>query len=279
MYNFHTHTHYCDGLAEPEEFVEEALRKKMKVLGFSAHASVPFDNPWSLKDENAQEYFDKIKSLKKAYKHNIQIFNALEVDYIPGISTPFATLKKQWALDYIIGAVHLVKKNNELWFIDGPEANFIGGVQNIFNGDIREAVSSYYNQINEMLYKEKPDIIAHFDKIKMHNKNRFFSEDDKWYEQITEKTLDVIARQETIVEVNTRGIYTGKCETFFPGVPILEKCLKKGIPVMINCDAHKPEDLLEHYYEASETLKKIGFKKLAILTAEGPEMIDLDKYC
>ncbi len=276
MYNYHTHTCFCDGLEVPELYVAEALRRRMKVLGFSAHASVPFDNPWSLKDEKA--YFNEIKRLKTVYSESICILNAIEVDYIPGISTPFDTLRKRWQLDYVIGAVHLVKKNDNLWFIDGPEDIFFNGVKNIFDNDIKKAVVAYYAQINEMLQCEKPDIIAHLDKIKMHNKNRFFKESEKWYGELVEETLDIIARQKIVVEINTRGVYSGKCDSFFPDSMILEKCLKKNIPVIVNCDAHKPQDLLEYYHEAIEMLKTIGYKELAIFTKKGIQMIPVSKY-
>lgn len=276
MYNYHTHTTFCDGLDMPELYVTEALTRKMKVLGFSAHASVPFDNPWSLKNEQA--YFNEIERLKIHYSEKICLLSALEVDYIPGISTPFDTLRKKWQLDYVIGAVHLVKKNDRLWFIDGPEDNFLNGVKDIFDNDIKKAVTAYYTQINEMLQRESPDIIAHLDKIKMHNKNRFFKESEKWYEALIDETLDIIAHQKTIVEVNTRGVYTGKCKAFFPDRMMLQKCLDRNIPVMVNSDAHKPCDLLEYYHEAIDMLKSLGYKELAILTKKGSRMIPVAKY-
>ena len=77
----------------------------------------------------------------------------------------------------------LIKITDELWFIDGPDKNYVIGIENIFNNDIKKAVTNYYRQIQEMVITQKPDIIGHLDKIKMNNKARFFSEDEKWYKE------------------------------------------------------------------------------------------------
>ncbi|MFC2111450.1 histidinol-phosphatase, partial [Bacteroidota bacterium] len=109
---------------------------------------------------------------------------------------------------------------------------------------------------------QKPDIIAHFDKVKMHNKNRFFSEDEDWYIGLVDKTLEIIKQTNTIVEVNTRGIYKGKCDSLFPSIDILKKCFKLKIPIIISSDAHKPEEISSYFPETIEIIKGIGFQEL-----------------
>ncbi len=280
MYNYHTHTQYCDGSAEPELYVLHAIEQKMKVLGFSAHAPVSFENSWSLKTTNKIDYCKRIQELKGKYEEQITILNGLEIDYIPDLTTSFTEFIRNYNLDFTIGSVHLVKSPNsgELWFIDGAEKNYFTGLSKIFNDDIKIAVDTYYKQIQEMVITQKPDIIGHMDKVKMNNKKRFFTEDEKWYIQIVDDSLKVIAQHNSIVELNTRGVYTGKSETFFPSTYILEKCLKMKIPVMINSDAHKPEQLTLKYHEAIDLLKDIGFKKLWIIGKNGREAVDINEY-
>ena len=50
------------------------------------------------------------------------------------------------------------------------------------------------------------------------------------------------------------------------------------IPVMINSDAHKPEQLTLKYHEAIDLLKDIGFKKLWIIGKNGREAVDINEY-
>lgn len=280
MYNYHTHTLFCDGSAEPEFYVKSALEQKMKILGFSAHAPVSFENSWSLKTGDKSNYCKRIEELKELYADKIIILNGLEIDYIPGLTTPFAEFKEKCHLDYTIGSVHLVKSplSNDLWFIDGPEKNYTTGLETIFNNNIKKAVETYYKQIQEMVFTQKPDIIGHVDKVKMNNKKRFFSEDESWYVDFVDETLKVIAQNNCIIELNTRGIYSGKSESFFPSTFILEKCLSLDIPMMINSDAHKPEQLTLKYREAIDLLISIGFKKLCIIDKKGRRAIDITAY-
>lgn len=261
-FNLHTHSNFCDGLGCPEEYVLEAIKKEFKYLGFSSHAPVSFENKWSIRPGQLQNYCSEIERLKLKYKNQINIFLSLEIDYIPEITTDILELKNSCNLDYTIGGVHLVNHNDKLWFIDGPIEGYEKGLKEVFNGNIQLAVTSYFSQINEMLITQKPDIIAHFDKVKMHNKNRFFSEDENWYRDLVDKTLEIIKQTNTIVEVNTRGIYKGKCESLFPSIEILKKCFEIEIPITISSDAHKPEEISAYFAETIEIIKGIGFQEL-----------------
>ena len=160
-----------------------------------------------------------------------------------------------------------------LWFIDGPiQEKYDEGLKTVFNGHARKGVEAYYNQLLEMIATQKPDIIAHLDKIKMHNKERFFSIEEQWYKDLVWKTLKYIANETNcIVEVNTRGLYKKRCDTFFPGPDILEQIFHLNIPITLSSDAHKPDELNEYYGEAITLLKDIGFKE--ILYYKGKERI------
>ena len=270
--NFHTHTRFCDGADEPEKYVEEAVRQGFESLGFSAHAPLPYDNPWSLKSIEIEKYKKEILRLKEKYADKINVFIALEADYIPEVSTPHSVFKNNIGLDYIIGGVHLVKKKDtdKLWFIDGSRVeSYDEGVKDIFNGNIEEAVGAYFSQITEMVQTQKPDIIAHFDKIKMHNKDRYFLESDAWYKKLVNQSINVIEWSGCIVEVNTRGLYKKRSDSFYPSRHILELCYLKKIPVTLSSDAHKPEELSLYFNEAVELLKDVGFIKIMVYTKDG----------
>lgn len=259
--NYHTHTHYCDGAREPEAYIISAIENKMDAIGFSAHSPLPFENNYSIKRSRLLDYKTEINNLKEKYKDKIPVFLSFEYDYVPGISDNCQELISVLKPDYIISSVHLVKKPgfDELWFIDGPDTNYISGLQNIFNNDIQSAITCYYKQIQEMVVKIKPDIVGHFDKIKMNNNKRFFNEDENWYKELIIETLDIIAQTNSIVEVNTRGIYKKRSESLFPGNFVLEEMLHKNIPITISADAHAPEEVCSFYPETIEILKQTGF--------------------
>ncbi|MCD4664531.1 MAG: histidinol-phosphatase [Bacteroidales bacterium] len=272
LFNLHTHTTFCDGKAEPEEYVHKAIKLGFHTLGFSSHAPVPFENSFSLKEERFDEYTETIRGLKESFKDRINIFLSLEIDFIPGITKDFEEFVRIGNLDYIIGGVHLVRNlgKQDLWFIDGSkQQTYDDGLIKLFNGNIREGVETYYHQIQEMVVTQKPDIIAHLDKIKMHNNDRYFNEEEKWYKNIVWKTLKIIAENNSIVEVNTRGLYKNRSNTTFPGPDILEQVHHLNIPITLSSDAHKPEELDGYYKETLPLLRNIGFKQLQYFSKEG----------
>ncbi|MFO7613954.1 MAG: histidinol-phosphatase [Bacteroidales bacterium] len=273
LFNLHTHCHYCDGADEPEAYVKAALEAGFHTLGFSSHAPVPFKNNFAIQDRDSlQAYAYEIRELKEKYRDRINIFLGLELDYISGISGDFEKYRQELSLDYTIGSVHLVRnhQHHDLWFIDGPKVeSFDNGLHEIFGGDIRKAVTAYYAQVNEMLIREKPDIVGHFDKVKMHNRNRYFREDERWYRSLVNETLEVIRQTGVIVEVNTRGIYKQRSQDLYPGRWILEEMLKMRIPVTLSADAHHPSEIDGYYPETMAILRELGFGELMYLSPQG----------
>ena len=273
FFNHHTHNRFCDGAGEPEDYILAALDRDFHTLGFSSHAPVPFKNNFAIAGEaQLLDYCSVIRELQKKYAGRINVFLGLELDFISGISEDFREIKDRCGLDYTIGSVHLVRNGNSdgLWFIDGPKVeSYDSGLMEIFGGDVRAAVTAYYKQVNEMVVTQKPDIIGHFDKVKMHNKGRYFSEDEPWYRKLVMELLETLEQSGVIIEINTRGIYKKRCMDLYPGVWILKEIKRKGLPVTLSSDAHRPDEINGHYKETLDILKNIGFRDLLYLSPDG----------
>jgi histidinol-phosphatase (PHP family) len=262
--NFHTHSNFCDGKSTIEEIVEKAKSLKMKWLGFSSHAPLPFDCPWSMKAENLNDYLNKILTLKNS-QTDFEIYSGLEVDYIPNVTGPE---KFSNELDYTIGSIHFVESFNDgrRWEIDGPHSFFLEGLEKIFSNNIKNVIARYFELTREMVEQSTPTIVGHLDKIKIQNiNNKFFFENDAWYQLEIEQTLDCIQKYGSVIEVNTRGIYQNKTSTTYPSPWILERIHKKKIPITLSSDAHHCNDLINHFQDTSMQLKQIGFRKIHIL--------------
>jgi histidinol-phosphatase (PHP family) len=285
-FNLHTHSIYSDGKSQPREIVEEAVRQGLTTLGFSEHSPLPFDNNFSVKEADMPRYVAEIAQLKEEFKSKIDIYCGLEADYLTGVSEPFAVTKEKYHLDYLIGGVHLVVdpafrqaqrpkdpepvegstntiNSDEIWFIDGPKWEvYDEGLQKFFNGDIRRAVRRFYEQSNEMIENEPFDIIAHFDKIKMHNRERYFHEDEPWYRKLALETLDLIREKGLVMEINTRGLYKKRYNGFYPSPWLMEEACKMGVPALISADAHHFSEITLEFEAAEEALKKAGYRSV-----------------
>ncbi len=272
-FNLHTHSVYSDGKSQPREIVEEAIRQGLTTIGFSEHSPLPFDNTFSVKSADMPRYVAEIAQLKAEFKDKIDIYCALEADYLTGVSEPFAVTKEKYNLDYLIGGVHLVVDPalrqaqgplaDEIWFIDGPKWEvYDEGLQKFFNGDIRRAVRRFFEQSNEMIENEQFDIIAHFDKIKMHNRDRYFHEDEPWYRKLALETLDLIREKGLVMEINTRGIYKKRYNGFYPSPWLMEEACKMGVPAIISADAHHFSEITLEFEAAEEALKRAGYRSV-----------------
>jgi len=270
--NYHTHNYFCDGKEAPEVYVKKAIELQFKALGFSSHAPVLFDNEYSIPPEKLGDYCSEIERLKEKYQDQIEIYLALEADYIPNKTHDFSYFRKECKLDYIIGSIHLVAhpQSGEIWFIDGgKQEKWDRGLKEVFSGDIQAGVKAFYCQTNEMIESQKPEILGHFDKIKMHNKNRFFTQEDSWYQKLVQESLQLIKEKDVVLEINTRGIYTDRFDDLFPGIPIILKAQELGIPLMLNTDAHHPDELLGYYPEALKIIKSAGIRELWHFSKKG----------
>jgi histidinol-phosphatase (PHP family) len=266
--NYHTHSHYCDGKAEPEAYLVKAIEKGFPACGYSSHAPVPFDTKWNMKQERLPTYLEEISRLREKYRGRIQVYTGLEVDYIGGLWGFHHPFFNNLKLDYTIGSVHFMDALSEgiPWTIDGSSEEFFRGFESAFHQDVRKLVTRYYELVREMVLKDSPTIIGHLDKIKMHNRHRIFlNEEEGWYRDCVEDTLDLIAAKGSIVEVNTRGTYRYDQPDLYPGKWILERIYRKKIPVMINADAHLPEEIDSGHVFAAGILQDIGFGSLRIL--------------
>jgi len=278
--NLHTHTRFSDGSDIPEIYVLEAIRQGFFTLGFSDHSPLPFENTFALREENVNAYCQEISRLKRDFDGQINLFLGMEVDFIPATGYPFSYFRDNYPLDYMIGSVHLVRNgsSHDLWFIDGPDpVTYDDGLNLIFAGDIRKGVTAYYRQINDMLTAGRMDIVGHLDKIKMHNRGRYFSETEPWYMGLIDETLDLINQTGAIVEVNTRGLYKKRSDSLFPGPDILKKIHSLNIPVIISSDAHKPGEISLGFNKTEDLLLEIGFRELMNLTPAGWETVPLKK--
>jgi histidinol-phosphatase (PHP family) len=258
------HSKYCDGKGELADYVQQAIERKMTSIGFSSHAPVGFSSVWCMKPENLDSYLEEIESLKVSTT-NLQIYKGLEVDYIPGVVTPNMFKSK---LDYTIGSIHFVDTfpDGRHWEIDGSHTTFLEGLDKIFNNDSRAAITRYFSLTRQMIDEACPTVIGHMDKIKIQNiENKLFREDDGWYQDQVDQTLDRVAQSGAIVEVNTRGLYQGKSSTSYPSPSILEKIFQRGIPVTLSSDAHHSSDIINLFPEVARQLLSIGFKQISVL--------------
>jgi len=266
--NYHSHSLYCDGKAVPEDFIKLAIEKGFPAYGYSSHAPVPFASKWNMAMEKLPEYFEELARIKAGFSGKIQVYTGLEIDYIEGLWG----YRKSWLdarpLDYVIGSVHYIGRfpDGSYFCFDGQPKAFFRGIELLYQNDFRKAITTYYHFVMRMAEIDCPDIVGHMDKIKMHNcVQPYLNEEAKWYTDLVEETLEVIRQKGCMVEVNTRGLYKHNPPLLYPGPWVLKRLYQKKIPVMLNSDAHHPDEIESGFTHAAALLREIGFKTLRVL--------------
>lgn len=266
--NFHSHSQFCDGKAAPEAFIAAAINKGFPAFGCTSHAPVPFDSHWNMAADRLQEYLKEIRRLKIKFNGEIQVYTGLEVDFIDGHWGHYMPELKNTILDYYIGSVHYIGRypDGSFFCFDGKPEGFFSGIEVLFQNDFRKAITAYYNSVAHMVEYDTPDVIGHMDKIKMHNSvHPYLNEEEKWYTNLVDESLELIKQKGCIVEVNTRGLYKHNPPLLYPGAWILERIFKKKIPVMLNSDSHHPDEIENGFSYAAALMHEIGFRTLRIL--------------
>jgi len=267
--NYHTHNDLCDGQGVIEDYVEAAVDKGFTALGFTSHAPLPVPNEWTLSEENLPVYLSEVRRLKETWADRIQIYLGLEIDYIPGSQAPGDARWRTLGLDYAVGSVHStvgLDKNPEYACVDGPEDMLRWMIDAVHGGSFEKLSEAYYSRVAELAGLGGFAFLGHFDLIKKRNRDgAYFSEEAPWYRRQVGTALDALAGTGIVVEVNSGAISRGALDEVYPSPWILAEALKRGIPVMINADAHRPQDIDCHFEESAALLRDIGYREVRML--------------
>ena len=263
--NYHTHCYFCDGNGTPQQYLELALDKDLHYLGFSSHAPLPFDTDWTMDDERLKKYLYAIRELK-GRNTKTDILLGLEIDHIKGIVSP---ADKKWhvlGLDYIIGSVHfpgLFGDEIEYYTVDGSQETFDKLINEHFGGSGRKLVERYYRCVMEMVLAGGFDFIGHFDLVKKNNAGgRYFDQDSSWYKDAAHEVLEMIADKDLMLEINTGGMSRGFMQEPYPSVEILKTCKRLGIKLILNSDAHQPDDITYGFDQMIDIVRSTGYREI-----------------
>jgi histidinol-phosphatase (PHP family) len=281
----HTHTFFCDGKDDVETYCRRAWEKGLSSLGFSAHGPITkktgIVTDWNLPDSRLEAYLDAVREARRRWEGKIPVYLGLEVDYIGGRMGPADKDYRDMGLDYIIGSVHFVVPPRAAPFtVDGSREELEQGIREGFGGDGEALAHAYWDSVAAMIRAGGFDILGHADLIKKNNPAEapcpitarvgepFFDPSGPGYlrriGEIAALAGEAAPRSGMVVELNTGGINRGSINETYPSPPMLRLFRERGVPVIINADAHRAEDLDGHYGEALDTARNAGYTETVL---------------
>ena len=247
LYNYHTHTTFCDGKSTAEEMVQKAIELGLSELGFSGHSYTEFDLEPCMTRAGTELYKKEINALKEKYKNKIKILLGIEYDYHSNEPTD--------DYDYILGSVHYILKDGEYLCIDYSRQTQIDAVNKYYAGDFYSYIEDYYKTVADLYNKTKCDIIGHFDLVTKYNADgSLFDTKHPRYIAAWQAAADAIIKTPAVVEINTGGIARGHVSEPYPSKEIIEYFKSHGKKMIFSSDCHNKDYLLCGYEKVKKYL-------------------------
>ena len=252
LVDYHTHLLGHEdraGTAEDiMEFLDQAVAMDVQEIGFTDHNRYYEQFDFELIKEVAQEYPE------------LKVRTAIEMDYTPGEEEEIADFLAQFDLDYAIGSIHFLGD----WMFDHPDYK-----DEYDEWEIDELYKTYFERVQGAAKSGLFDLLGHLDLIKVFN---FRPATD--VVELVMPTLEVIAEEDIVIEINTNG-RNKPANEFYPSRDILEKAYELGIKITMSSDAHRADRVGENLAEVREMLLDIGYEEIATFANRKRKMVKL----
>ncbi|MBC7217243.1 MAG: histidinol-phosphatase HisJ family protein [Candidatus Caldatribacterium sp.] len=264
------HTPRCgDASGAYEEYIEKALERGLKEVGFSGHSPqyfLPKDmrrRESAIPEEELELYVEEVEALREKYRGSLEIRLGLEVDFVPGHEKELEAIVSFYPWDYLLLSVHYLND----WPFDHPKY-----IARYSEWDINDLFATYYRVLKEGVETGLFDAVAHFDLPK-----KFGFRPTREIGEL-EEVLLACAERGVALELNTAGWRRPVGEAY-PSRAILERARKLGFSVCVGSDAHRPEDVGRDFDRAEALLREAGFasvlrfakrKKILVPLRESP---------
>lgn len=225
--NYHTHTERCGHAAGSDrEFVENAIKGGIKILGFSDHCPWVFDNGYvsdiRMKPSEVEGYFRSLTDLKNEYADDIKIYIGFEAEYIPQLVEAQDKLLSDYPLDYMIMGQHFNDPENYGAYMGAPVYD-------------EKLLIQYVERIIEGMESGRYRYLAHPDLM------RYMGSDEEYDKHIT-RLCSYLKNKDIPVEINLLGMTSGR---HYPSDRFFEIAGKTGNTAVIGIDAHLPSSLCD----------------------------------
>lgn len=259
LYNFHSHTQFCDGHAPMEVMARAAAEAGMAVWGFSPHSPICVPSPCNMSRESVKDYLFETDRLRSLYDGKMEINAGMEVDFLSRDFGPHIDYFQNLPLDYRIGSIHFVPNQDGIPIdCDGSAERFARNLKDGFSNDLRYVVEKFFEQELTMIELGGFHILGHFDKIATNASTMDPDiESQGWYESLIRDVARHAAWKGLSLEINTKAFDTKR--RFFPSPrwwEIVAEAYGAGrladllspVPsfrntILVNSDAHYPDKI------------------------------------
>ena len=251
--------------ANAERYLETAAELGVQYLGVSEHihrfeqALSIWTHPFWL--SNAR---DDIERYCAFVREETELHLGIEADFVPGREDRTASLLDEYEWDYVLGSVHFL----------GDTAVDMRGEWDVWRSgaDPDRVWRTYFETLGEAARSGLFDVLAHPDLVKVWGRETPRPDGD--LRRFYDLAMDGIAESDVAIEVSTSGLRKPVGE-IYPAPPFLRACRLAGVPVLINSDAHAPEDVGRDFDRAAAVARDAGYRETAAFAQRSRTMVPL----
>jgi histidinol-phosphatase (PHP family) len=258
-----------------QRFVETARARGVTEIGFSEHPhrfrqwrTMYPQNVASWVDERCTERVDSyLRLIEEARRAGLPVKLGIEWDYFPGNEAQIEGALRSYPWDYAIGSVHWLppqERDGRWWDFDN-----LSRAAEWQGRDVLDAYRRYFRLIAEAARTRLFDWIGHADVIKVCGYRP-----DEDITDLYEAAVKAFAASGVCVEINTAG-WRKPVGEVYPAPPFLRACRRAGVPLLINSDAHLPEDVGRDFDRAAALAREAGYAEVATFSARSRRMVPL----
>ena len=271
--DYHLHTEFSDDSNElMEDQIERAIELGFDEICFTDHVDYGTKKDWDegdiqyrggdgigtavdelspIANVDYPAYFDKLHRMKEVYSDRITLKQGLEFGIQTITIDKFEKLFSRYEqeLDFVLLSMHQID-NKELWTQDFQ--------RNYCQKDYNEL---YYKEIYDVMKSyDHYSVLAHLDLIVRYDLNGRYP--FRLVEDQIAEILKLAIRNGKGIEINTSSWHYGLDDTM-PSRDLLKLYHDLGGRIItIGSDAHTTKYVGDHYKDAADLLKEIGFKEI-----------------
>ena len=254
------HTPLCrHAEGEPEAYADVARRRGLAGMIVTCHNPMPesYGHSGRMRDDQVGQYLAMVDRCGNACGGGLDVRVGLECDYFPGYESYVRQQIESLPLHYVIGSVH---PHLAIW-----RRRFV-------TEEARQTQMNYFNQLAAAAETEMFDSVSHPDLIKNMT-------EEQWdFQAIADHVgwcLDRIANVGVAMELNTSGRLKSVPE-MNPTPAMLRMMRQRNIPVVLGSDAHVPERVADHFEQALELLRQVGYTHVSYFLDRKRREIEID---
>ncbi|MBQ3379138.1 MAG: histidinol-phosphatase HisJ family protein [Clostridia bacterium] len=264
LIDYHTHSHNSfDGYISVDKIVSRAVERGIKELAVTDHYECSdLRTPMAYDFEKSE---GEIIEARKKYGDKIKILYGVELGQMHFEPELCKLFSARTNLDFIIGSVHNLKNDLDLYFVEYDEKNS------------KSLFEEYLKELHTLAAVSDYDVLGHITYPLRYIKRDGYTIDINAYSEEIDAILKTVIERGRGIEVNTSGLNNVLGDTM-PPFDIIKRYRELGGEIITTgSDAHKRAHVGSGIDDAARMILEAGFEYVTVFEQRKPSFVKIEE--